>query len=152
MQRHLEAEDGILAELDVAELARQHRAEECTRGLDRHPVALAERSAGPAGVDQPDRRVVPVELLAEQLRVDGRPLRPERRAEAVEKVGCGSVTPSSVPASFDVYPERKKKSACSRLRRAIGGRIPKASAARKITERGWPARFVGSAFAICSSL
>ncbi len=38
------------------------------------------------------------------------------------------------------------------MSRAIGGRIPNASAARKITERGWPARFAGSAFAISSSL
>ena len=50
-------------------------------------MALAERPARPTGVDQPDRRVVPVELLAEQLRVDRRPLRPERGAEAGREGG-----------------------------------------------------------------
>ena len=49
-------------------------------------------------------------------------------------------------------PERNQYIAWSRVRRAIGGRIPNASAVRKITELGWPARFAGSAFAICSSL
>ncbi len=70
----------------------------------------------------------------------------------VEKVGCGSVTPSSVPASFAVNPERNQYIAWSRERRAIGGRTAKASAARKTTELGCPARFVGSAFAMRSSL
>src|SRR6186713_376231 len=34
----------------------------------------------------------------------------------------------------------------------MGGRIPNASAVRNTTELGCPARFAGSAFAICSSL
>ena len=45
-------------------------------------LPLAERAARPAGVDEPHRRAVLVELLAEQLRVHGRRLRQERRAEA----------------------------------------------------------------------
>ena len=75
---------------------------------DRHPLALAERAARPAGVHEPDRR--------------RRARRASRRAAArrptggcgrngapkqAEKVGCGSVTPISVPASFAVKPERK---------------------------------------------
>ena len=62
------------------------------------------------------------------------------------------MTPISVPASFAVKPERNQYIAWSRVRRAIGGRIPNASAVRKIADDGWPARFAGSAFAICSSL
>ena len=62
------------------------------------------------------------------------------------------MTPISVPASFAVNPERKKYSACSRVSLAIGGRIPNASAVRKMTVDGWPARLAGSAFAISSSL
>ena len=49
---------------------------------DRHPLALAERAARPAGVDEPDRRAVAVEPLAKHVRVDGRRLRQEGRAEA----------------------------------------------------------------------
>src|SRR6478736_4085527 len=70
----------------------------------------------------------------------------------VENVGWGSVTPSSVPASFAVNPERNQYIACSRESRAIGGSTAKASAARKTTELGCPARFVGRAFAMRSSL
>ena len=69
----------------------------------------------------------------------------------VEKVGCGSVTPISVPASFAVNPERNQYCACSRERRASGGRMPNASAVRNTTLRGWPAIFEGWAFGICSS-
>ena len=57
-----------------------------------------------------------------------------------------------MPASFAVKPERNQYIAWSRESRAIGGRTANASAARKTTELGWPARFVGSAFAMRSSL
>ena len=67
-------------------------------------------------------------------------------------MGCGSVTPISVPASFAVNPERNQYIAWSRLSRAIGGRIPNASAVRNTTELGRPARLAGKAFAIRSSL
>ncbi len=69
----------------------------------------------------------------------------------VENVGCGSVTPISVPASFAVNPERNQYCAWSRVSRAIGGRIPKASAVRKTTFCGCPAIFDGWALGICSS-
>ena len=69
----------------------------------------------------------------------------------VENVGCGSVTPISVPASFAVNPERNQYCAWSLVRRAIGGRIPKASAVRNTTLLGCPAIFDGWAFGICSS-
>src|SRR5262249_38619360 len=81
-QGNLETEDRILPEVDLLERTREHGGEERAGRLDRHPVALAERTAGPAGVDQPDGRAVTVELLAQQLRVYSRPLRPERSAEA----------------------------------------------------------------------
>ena len=61
----------------------QHRA----RRVDRHALALAERPAGPAGVDEPHLRAVRVELLAEQARVDRRRLRQERLAEAGRERG-----------------------------------------------------------------
>ena len=53
-----------------------------------------------------------------------------------ENVACGSVTPRSVPASLAVYPLRKWYSVCSLVRIETGGRIPKASAVRKITFLG----------------
>src|SRR5689334_11604778 len=72
---HAEAEDGVGAVFDVVELARKGSVKEAAGGLDRHAVAFAVRSAGPPGVDEPDGRAVPVELLAEQARVHGRRLR-----------------------------------------------------------------------------
>ena len=80
--RHLEAEDLVGAELGVVELAGERGVQHRARRLDRHPLALAERAAGPAGVDEPDARAVLVELLAEHPRVDRRRLRQERLAEA----------------------------------------------------------------------
>ena len=50
-----------------------------------------------------------------------------------EKVGVGSVTPRSVPASLAVKPDRKWYWVWSAVRRETGGRTPKASAVRKIT-------------------
>src|SRR5688500_6150112 len=58
----LEAEDRILAISDVVELAGDGGVEKRSRRGDRHPVALAERTARPAGVHEPDRRVVVFEL------------------------------------------------------------------------------------------
>ncbi len=46
--------------------------------------------------------------------------------------------PRSVPASFEVKPDRKWYCICSVVRRETGGRTPNASAARKITFDGWP--------------
>ena len=69
----------------------------------------------------------------------------------VENVGCGSLTPISVPASFAVNPERNQYCACSGVRRASGGRIPNASAVRNTTLRGWPAILSGWALGISSS-
>src|SRR3982751_1479010 len=56
--------------------------EQLARRLDRHPLAFAERTAGPAGVDEPDGRSVLVELLADDPGVDPGRLRQKRRAEA----------------------------------------------------------------------
>ena len=69
----------------------------------------------------------------------------------VENVGCGSVTPISVPASFAVNPERNQYCACSRVRRAIGGRMPNASAVRNTTFCGCPAILSGCALGMPSS-
>jgi hypothetical protein len=48
-----------------------------------------------------------VELLAEHLRVHPGGCGRNGAPKQVENVGCGSVTPISVPASFAVKPERK---------------------------------------------
>ena len=80
--RHLEAEDLVDAELAPSSSPESAALQQGARRRDRHPLALAERAAGPAGVDEPDDRAVLVELLAEHLRVDRRALRQERRAEA----------------------------------------------------------------------
>ena len=61
-----------------------------------------------------------------------------------EKVADGSVTPRSVPATLAVYPDRKWYIACSAVSRAMGGITPKASAVRKMTFLGCPARPLGS--------
>ena len=50
-----------------------------------------------------------------------------------EKVGVGSVIPRSVPASFEVKPERKYYLVWSGVRIDTGGSTPNASAERKIT-------------------
>src|SRR5690606_8553496 len=69
----------------------------------------------------------------------------------VENVGCGSVTPRSVPATFEVKPERKWYIACAGVSLAIGGSTPKASQVSITTLRGQPPRAVGLALAIASS-
>ncbi len=56
-----------------------------------------------------------------------------------EKVGVGSVTPRSVPASLAVKPERKWYCVWLAVRRETGGSTPNASAVRKITFVAWPA-------------
>src|SRR4051812_8771597 len=56
-----------------------------------------------------------------------------------EKVAVASVTPTSVPATFAVYPLMKWYIAWAGVRRDTGGRTPKASQVRKITSEGCPA-------------
>jgi hypothetical protein len=91
--------------------------------------------------------------LAEQPRVDDRRLRQERRAEAGEKVGCGSLTPISVPASLAVKPERNQYIAWSRVQSRDRRQIPNGVGGEEdAPTAGGPARLAGSAFAICSSL
>src|SRR5690606_2873097 len=48
-----------------------------------------------------------------------------------EKVACGSSIPTSVPATFAVYPEMKWYMAWLVFNLEMGGKIPKASAVRK---------------------
>src|SRR6516225_8840023 len=56
-----------------------------------------------------------------------------------EKVACGSVTPTSVPATFAVYPLMKWYIAWAGERKLTGGSTPNASQVRKMTSLGWPA-------------
>src|SRR6266516_1343689 len=60
---NLEAEHVVRPVLHAVEIAGQRRGQQRTRLDDRHPLTLAERSASPAGVDQPDRRAVTIEFL-----------------------------------------------------------------------------------------
>ena len=50
-----------------------------------------------------------------------------------EKVGCGEVTPLSVPANFAVKPDRKWYLVCPGDNLETGGKTPNASAVKKIT-------------------
>src|SRR6516225_8877257 len=61
-------------------------------------------------------------------------------AKQVENSGSTPTKPFSVPATFAVYPERKWYIACAGVSLAIGGITPNASAVRKITFLGCPAR------------
>ena len=56
-----------------------------------------------------------------------------------EKVGVGSVTPRSVPASFAVNPDKKWYCVWFAVRRDTGGNTPNASAVRKMTFVACPA-------------
>ena len=56
----------------------------------------------------------------------------------VENVGCGSVTPLSVPANVDVKPVTKWYIAAFLSNLEIGGNTPNASAVKKITTLGIP--------------
>ena len=80
--RHFEAEVRILAELDILEAAVERGVEQRARRLDRHALADAIFAAGPAGVDQPAIDAALGDPLLEQIAVDRRMARHERRAEA----------------------------------------------------------------------
>ncbi len=81
-RRHLEPEDRIDAVLDADEGARQHAVEQPARVLDADSLPDPERPTHPAGVDEPARGAVPLELAAQEVGVDPRVVDHERRAEA----------------------------------------------------------------------
>ena len=56
----------------------------------------------------------------------------------VENVGCGSVTPLSVPANLDVKPVTKWYIAAFLSSLEIGGNTPNASAVKNTTTFGIP--------------
>ncbi len=62
----------------------------------------ARAAAAPAGVHEPDARVVLRHLLGEQLGIFARMPDEEWSAKHGENTVCGSVTPISVPATFAV--------------------------------------------------
>ena len=80
--RHLEAEIRVVAELDIVEAAVERGVEQSAGRLDRHAAADAIFAAGPAGVDQPAVDAALGDPLLEQIAVDARVARHERRAEA----------------------------------------------------------------------
>ena len=80
--RHLEAEIRVLAELGVVQAAVERGVEQRAGRLDRHALADAIFAAGPAGVDQPAVDAALGDPLLEQVAVDRRVARHERRAEA----------------------------------------------------------------------
>ncbi len=49
----------------------------------------------------------------------------------------GSVTPSSVPAILEVYPEMKWNMVCAEFNLEIGGSTPRASQVNRIILLGW---------------
>src|SRR5262249_30145088 len=81
-RRHVEPEQLVLLELDPLELAGERRLKHGAGLGDRNPRALAERAAGPARVDEPDRRAMAVEPLAEHVRIDSGRLQQKGSAEA----------------------------------------------------------------------
>ena len=68
-----------------------------------------------------------------------------------EKVGTGSLMPSSVPATLEVKPLTKWYMAASADRRAMGGSTPKASQVRKITAVGSPPTPSRQLLGMCST-
>src|SRR5260221_3841218 len=64
-KRHRKPEGLVGPVLDAGQLARERRLEQAACRSDRHPLTLAERPGRPASVDEPDRRAVRIELLAE---------------------------------------------------------------------------------------
>jgi hypothetical protein len=85
--RHREAEIGIGAEFRVAQRTVERRGEQRARHLDRHAAADAVFSAGPTGVDEPAIDAVRADQFAQQIAVDRRMARQERRAEAGGEFG-----------------------------------------------------------------
>ena len=80
--RHREAEIRIRAEVGVLERTVERGGDQCAGRLDRHTAADAVDAAGPAGVDQPDVDIVLLDVVAQQVGIDRRIARQERRAEA----------------------------------------------------------------------
>lgn len=66
-----------------------------------------------------------------------------------EKVLYGSFMPTSVPATFDVYPEIKWYIAYSGDNFEIGGKTPNESQVKNIRLLGWPPTAGNLAFFIC---
>src|SRR5262249_56333803 len=81
-RRVLKMEDRSFLIRNAIEGARERRRNHRPRIRDLHPLADAVRAAGPAGVHEPDARVVARDLLAEHPRVAARIEREERRAKA----------------------------------------------------------------------
>src|SRR3984957_10459175 len=88
--RHGEAEIGIGAGFCVAQRAVERRREQRARHLYRHAGADAVFAPGPAGVDEPAVDAVDADQLAQQVAVDRRMPRQERRAEAGREFGLAA--------------------------------------------------------------
>ena len=98
----MQTEDRIGFGRSCPQRARVDRVDDRAGLAELHPLPDSRRPAGPAGVDQPDARLVLLHLLGEQLGVLAGMPDQERPAEAAENVACGSVTPISVPATLAV--------------------------------------------------
>src|SRR5690606_6384674 len=66
-----------------------------------------------------------------------------------ENVVCGSLIPTSVPATFAVYPDKKWYMACAVVSLAIGGSTPNASQVRKKMFLGVSPTDIFLAFLMC---
>ena len=80
--RHVDVEDRIGDVRHVVERARESRRDHRARMRDLHPAADTVRTARPACIDQPDACAARRDSLTQQLRVRGRVMHHERRAEA----------------------------------------------------------------------
>ncbi len=80
--RHRETEIRIGTEIGVLQRAVERGGEQRARRLDRHAAADAVDAASPTGVHQPDIDIVLGDIFLQQVGIDRRMTRQERRAEA----------------------------------------------------------------------
>ena len=85
----MEAKDGVLARGRILESAGMDRIDDRTSEFELDAGAVAGAAAGPAGVNQPNVRLVLFDFVRQQLRVLGGMPDKERRAEAGREGGCG---------------------------------------------------------------
>ena len=95
------------------------------RRLDRHAAADAVFAAGPAGIDQPAIDLVLVDVVAQQIGIDRRVARQERRAEAGREFRLhADQTLSRCRRPWRCSPRGNDTSPDSAVSLAIGGITP----------------------------
>ncbi len=148
-RRHRETEIRIGAEVGVLERAVERGGEQRARRLDRHAMADAVFAAGPAGVDEPAIDVVLGDVFLQQVGINRRMARQERRAEAgrelrhnADETLLGARDLGGV-AGEEVIHRLRRRQLRDRRHHAegVGGeqddvlRMPGAAAARRVRDR-----------------